>query len=1047
MKKNFYFMNNSFIIENYDEMQPFSSFLPGIAGLHGIPLWAFYVNRGQGIASFGSRDKNGAILEYFPANNSYFNVSRLGFRTFLKIDGNVHEFFCINNENALRRMEIEPDCLRISEERPDLNIQVKVTYFNLPNEPFGALVRKVQFKDYADTERRIEILDGLPRILPAGLSHDACKAVSNLMQSWIEVKNLENRIPYFKMRASTADNPDVKSLDDGNFYLSVYNGRLLKPLVDVDNVFGHDNSLTRPLEFEKESLELLLKKKELKVNKFPCAFTPLIWDTKQEKEVQIASFIGYVERVEIINQKADAFLSKGYVEAKEQEAKNIISSLTDLVATKTAFPHFDSYLRQNYLDNVLRGGQPIIFSNAVYYVFSRKHGDLERDYNFFVTAPEYYSQGNGNFRDVCQNRRNDVLIENRIYDHNLYLFGNLIQADGYNPLGVNGTSFKLKSPVPPTFLKIIETYPELKQVLDNKFTPGMILSTLNLRATVKEQDEILNELISASDQFLEAEFGEGYWQDHWTYLLDLLDTFLKVYPDRLQEVLFRRQDYRYYHSPLTVLPRCEKHVLTADGKIRQFGATAYDQEKVRVCKLKPGTNWLSDPQGEVVLANLYSKLLVLALNKFACLDPSGIGISYEADKPGWNDAMNGLPGLFGSGVGETIELYRLVDVLIKNGRTNASEELILPIEFTKFSQEIEKAQEITDQFTYWDRTTTILETYRQDIRFFSKGTVRMNVENYQGLLEKVKKRLEVAMDKAYRLGEGIYPTYLIYEAKDYEVIYQDGKAKKNRMGLTNVRIKAFKNKVLPYFLEAPARALKTPISGLDKRKLHQAVRATELYDQKFKFYKTSVSLDECGLEIGRIRAFTKGWFERESNFLHMTYKYLFGLLEAGLYEEFYREAETNLVCFMDPVVYGRSPLENSSFLVPSNNPDPKLWGKGFVARLSGSTAEIISIWQILFFGKQPFRLEEGKLCFCLEPILKGKVFNSEGVIETTLFGQTKIVYINPRRLDTFSSEAIIEKMELDSGQDVYEIKGNKVDSALASRIRKGEFKTIKVYYK
>lgn len=1047
MKKNFYFKDNCFIIENYDEMQPFSSFLPGIAGLHGIPLWAFYVNRGQGIASFGSRDKNGAIIEYFPANNSYFNIYRIGFRTFLKVEGNVHEFFCIKNENALRSMEIEPDCFRIFEDRPDLNIKVKVTYFNLPNEPFGALVRKVQFTDYSDTGRRIEILDGLPRILPAGLSHDACKAVSNLMQSWIEVNNLENKIPYFKMRASTADNPDVKSLYDGNFYLSICKGELIKPLVDVDNVFGYDKSLTRPLEFEKEDLTSLLNKEEITVNKFPCAFTPLIWDSKQNNNIEIASFIGYVKRVEIINQKAATLLSEDYLQAKEKEAKEIITSLTDLVATKTAFPLFDSYLRQNYLDNILRGGQPIIFSNAVYHVFSRKHGDLERDYNFFVTAPEYYSQGNGNFRDVCQNRRNDVLIENKVYDHNLYVFGNLIQADGYNPLGVNGTAFSLISPLTPEIGKIIESYPELKPVLETKFTPGTILSALEAKANPEEKDNILTEIISASEQLIEADFGEGYWQDHWTYLLDLLDTFLMVYPDRLQEALFRRQDYRYYHSALSVLPRSEKHVITADGKVRQFGANVYDQEKVRVCKLKPGTNWFKDVKGEVVKANLYSKLLVLALNKFACLDPSGIGISYEADKPGWNDAMNGLPGLFGSGVGETIELYRLVDVLINKGKENSSEKLILPIEFVEFSKEIEKAQEIEEEFTYWDWTTTLLENYRKEIRFFTKGTVIANVETYLPLLEKARKRLESALEKAYLIGAGIYPTYLIHEAKDYEIVYEDGKEKKNRLGLTNVRIKDFKSKALPYFLEAPARALKTPIPNLDKRKLHQAVRGTELYDQKFKFFKTSVSLDECGLEIGRIRAFTKGWFERESNFLHMTYKYLLGLLEAGLYEEFYREAETNLVCFMDPVVYGRSPLENSSFLVPSNNPDPKLWGKGFVARLSGSTAEIISIWQILFFGKQPFRLEEGKLCFCLEPILKGKIFNSEGVVETTLFGRTKIVYVNPKHLDTYSAEAVIERIELIDGKDVYEIKGNKVFSALATRIRKGEFETIKVYYK
>ena len=30
------------------------------------------------------------------------------------------------------------------------------------------------------------------------------------------------------------------------------------------------------------------------------------------------------------------------------------------------------------------------------------------------------------------------------------------------------------------------------------------------------------------------------------------------------------------------------------------------------------------------------------------LDPMGLGIEMEAGKPGWNDAMNRLPGVLGS---------------------------------------------------------------------------------------------------------------------------------------------------------------------------------------------------------------------------------------------------------------------------------------------------------------------------------------------------------------------------------------------------------------
>ena len=51
--------------------------------------------------------------------------------------------------------------------------------------------------------------------------------------------------------------------------------------------------------------------------------------------------------------------------------------------------------------------------------------------------------------------------------------------------------------------------------------------------------------------------------------------------------------------------------------------------------------------GDVVKVPAISKLFMLAVSKFTLLDPAGMGVEYEGGKPGWNDAMNGLCGLFG----------------------------------------------------------------------------------------------------------------------------------------------------------------------------------------------------------------------------------------------------------------------------------------------------------------------------------------------------------------------------------------------------------------
>lgn len=60
-----------FILRNFDKAKPMSSFLNGLGGLWGVPMWAFYVNRGQGISSFGKQNKDSAIAKFVTAEKAY----------------------------------------------------------------------------------------------------------------------------------------------------------------------------------------------------------------------------------------------------------------------------------------------------------------------------------------------------------------------------------------------------------------------------------------------------------------------------------------------------------------------------------------------------------------------------------------------------------------------------------------------------------------------------------------------------------------------------------------------------------------------------------------------------------------------------------------------------------------------------------------------------------------------------------------------------------------------------------------------------------------
>lgn len=1038
---NYYFKNKEFVIEDYDKQKTFASFLPGIAGKKGIPLWCHYVNRAQGIASFGLRDKNGCILEFYPANTAYRIVDKMGFRTFIKVDKEVVEMFSPERD-AKRNMCIKQSAFRIIEEN-NHNLKMEVTYFGLPEENIAGLVRRVKITNLGP-KRSLEVLDGITQLLPTNANEWMLKHQSNLLKSWMDVTILENNIAYYTTNSIPADEAEVKTDESGNYYFSLVNHVPTKPIYDANVIFGTDTTLSRPLQFEKNSIEELLKIKNVAADKVGVGFTATSKTLETNESIYIDTIIGTSAKPALIMQKVKAFAGPNYFEEKEKRAQALIDEITKDVTSKTNYPLFDNYMYQNYLDNLLRGGYPMFIDTTtkhfVYHLFSRRHGDTEREYNFFSIAPEYYSQGNGNFRDVCQNRRSDSLFHQEVGIYNAKVFANLIQLDGYNPLGVLGSLFvindKAKAKELASTLFENDNNHVMEKILSNKFTPGIIANTMEneqITSTIQEE-ELFQTIFEEATQEINADFGEGYWSDHWTYILDLVENALEVNPEKKETYLYLENDYRFYDSPVYVLPRSEKYVLTKAGKPRQYGALLdKDEEKIKKLKMDITTsNWVKDENGDSITTNLFGKLFVLATLKFATLDSSLIGVEMEANKPGWNDAMNGLPGIFASGVSETFELARLVKFL----KENLEEKTVaLPVEFITLVEQIQTIYQThskQETFQIWDEVTSAKEAYRATTRFGITQTKDCLTTTFKDFLSLMQEVLDDGLNRAFEIGQGIYPSYLVYEPTNFEKL-----GKISHYGLETIKVKAFKQKMLPAFLEAPARSMKYITNKEILQKQYQTIKTTSLYDQVLKMYKTSCDLDDFGYEIGRIRAFQKGWLERESNFLHMTYKYLLGLIKAGLYEEFYQEIKDNLVCFMDPARYGRSPFENSSFIAPSNNPDEAVWGQGFVARLSGSTAEMLSIWHLMMFGKHPFTFD-GTLHLTFRPILHKEMFTKENTVEATFLSKVKVIYHNEEKKNIYETKPI--KYICDN--KTY----TTLDGKIAEEIRDLKIKQIDVFF-
>jgi hypothetical protein len=1054
----------AFVIEDYDKKKAFTSFLPGIAGLKGIPLWSFYINRGQGLCSFGIGDKNSPIMEFFPANQAYQYVQTHGFRTFIQLDdSDIYEPFAdIKDRSHIKRtMTIEASVFSVEEINEVVGLKIKVTYFGLPNENMGAIVRKVEITNLSVT-RNIRLLDGIANIIPYGIRNAEYKEMGNLMKSWMEVINIENKLPFFKVRATTADTVQVDAITKGHFYMSFSNDHeLIMPIVDAKLIFGENTSLGYPDAFHDIDFKASVFT-QYTDNKVPCAFTPIETTLRKDEPLVIHTLMGNAASVGVVDHNKDRILSGDYIKTKQMEAAALIEEMVTDIETHTALPLFDAYLKQSFLDNLLRGGYPIILKGHekefIYYVYSRKHGDPEREYNFFRLAPEFYSNGEGNFRDVNQNRRTDILFNPKIGTHNIKLFMNLIQLDGYNPLVVENSCFFIEENTDIQMLvegHVHNYEDEIAAILKTGYTPGELITLLHEKPInyITDEEDLIKSVLDKSYQTEGARHGEGFWSDHFTYNIDLVESYLKIYPDRLSDMLFDETGYRFYDSEESVQPRALKYHKTMDGLIRQYDAVIKDEEKIKRLNLNEnGTNWVKtgSGKGEIYETSLMVKLLSLMVTKFSLLDPYGMGIEMEANKPGWNDALNGLPGLMGSGLAETIEVKRIAEFIMNSLSNLAPRSIGVPVEIISLIDTLRTLLLDTgiNDFDYWDRSASGREAYREMVRFGITGKEEsISTEQVIRFTSLVINKLALGLEKAKAMGDGVAPSFFKYQVTDYDVLTEDGQPKKTHLGLELVKVKGFICEPLPLFLEGPARYLKTNITKEEALSIHHKVLESGIYDKKLGMFKTSESLNDENFDIGRIRVFTPGWLERESVFLHMTYKYLLGLLKSGLYDEYYVAMQTNFVPFLNPEVYGRSILENSSFIASSVNPDPHVHGQGFVSRLSGSNAEVLNLWYLMMVGKGGFKYDQ-HLSFEFAPILSQTFFGDEGIVSFKFLSHTLITYINKTGKSTYGEDkAVVDYVEVYQDGKTDRISSANLGEKHAMALREGQLSAIKVYYK
>lgn len=1057
--KSKYYLNNQgqFVIENYNYSRPFANFFPGIAGKYGIPMWVFYVNRGQCISSFGIKDKDQAILEFFPANKSWQLVSTLGFRTFIKIktakgapvyyepfhNGYVNLKYQITNS-----MRIGSSQLTLEEENRTLGIKTRIEYFNIPNDAYAGLSRIVSIENTAKNHKSIQLIDGLAQVVPFGTHNFFLKKLGRTIEAWMDIDNLDNDIPFYKLQVDPADRPEVIHIDGGNFYLGFHfegtKTKLIRPIVDPEAVFGAVTDFSYPAQFL-HAPRFSYPGKQMTKSKTPSALLLINLELNPGEQKTFYSIIGQARNVRTLNALVPKITKFGYVEKKSDENFELIRKLKDGILTDSSSREFNLYSGQTYLDNIMRGGYPEIFkSGLVFYLYSRKHGDLERDYNKFQLQPTYLSQGNGNYRDINQNRRNDCWFNPEVKDENVIFFMNLLQADGFNPLVVKPDSFLLKENI--DLYKLLGTIADkddiekLKSCFIKPFTPGELIffieeNKISLRIAF---DNFLDIILSCSVKTQEAEHAEGFWTDHWTYNLDLIDSYLGIYPEKFNELFFVKKAFSFYDNAELVRPRSERYTLY-NGKARQLHCLVLDNAKKEMLRKRadnPHTLRMQHGGGEIYYTTLIAKLLCLAANKLASLDPFGIGIEMEAGKPNWFDSLNGLPALFGSSTCETFELKRLLKMIKSALEISEEREIGLAEEIANFVNQLSLIFN-EESFSYWDKSNALKEDYRYNSRMgFSGNLVFAQTKELLLFVNAALEKVEIGLAKAFNSAKGTYHSYFINEVTEYDLV-KDHYIKPRKFAQTSA----------PLFLEGQMHALRLSKNANQALGIYKATRKSALFDKKLNMYKVTASLSSMPEEIGRCRIFTPGWLENESIWLHMEYKYLLEMLKTGLTKEFYAEFKNVLIPFQNPQRYGRSILENSSFLVSSAFPDKNLHGNGFVARLSGSTAEFMHIWLIMNTGINPFHLDNAKqLNLTFSPCLPGWLFNRRGEYSFNFLSTIRVTYHNLKRKDTFGkNSAKVSKIILLEDENPVEMDSATIPSPYAQKVRSRQINKIDIY--
>ena len=520
------------------------------------------------------------------------------------------------------------------------DLQLAFRYCWLTSHSYG-FVRQCELENLGRQECKVELVDGLRNILPAGTPRFAQTNTSNLVDAykWTELLEEQGLALYTLYSGITDRAEPCESLKATTvFCLGLTGHEVLLSQAQLER-FRRGLPLTQEAQTRGIRGAYLVN---ASLNLAPQASESwrLVAEVEQS-QAQVVSLLHELRDREALAKTIDESVERG-----SDELARIMGGADAF--QRTAEENVSTHHYANVLYNVLRGGTyddqyqvtsrdfrrtVRMFNRAVFarheaalsalpdklpysdllsraqelgdpqlerlcreylpITFGRRHGDPSRPWNEFLIKlrderGDKLLSYQGNWRDIFQNWEALTFSFPEFVESVIAKFLNATTADGYNPYRIS------------------------KEGIDWE---------------VEDPDDPWSHI--------------GYWGDHQIiYLLKLLELSNRFHPQRLLALL-NQPIFSYANVPYRIKPF---ESLLEDAK----STVVYDLEAAkhieqRVAEKGADGKLVLDAEGEVVQVNLFEKLLVTLLSKLGNFVLDG-GIWLNTQRPEWNDANNALVG-------------------------------------------------------------------------------------------------------------------------------------------------------------------------------------------------------------------------------------------------------------------------------------------------------------------------------------------------------------------------------------------------------------------